>query len=131
MLMDMILPKFDIYQGTVPPNCFKTKQKLLMSWFFFQKKSIVSTYQPRIKFSKRGGGGELTGPQFLEGGSWEIESCSFLHKKTNQNLKYLMTKKSLLTKMFFYVITKNLKWDILTKNFLPFKRWDGVKDKKF
>ena len=131
MLMDMILPKFDIYQGTVPPNCFKTKQKLLMSWFFFSKKVHSKHVSTSYQIFKKRGGGELTGPQFLEGGSWEIESCSFLHKKTNQNLKYLMTKKSLLTKMFFYVITKNLKWDILTKNFLPFKRWDGVKDKKF
>ena len=23
ILMDMCLPKFDIYQGTVAPNCFK------------------------------------------------------------------------------------------------------------
>ena len=30
--------------------------------------------------------------------------------------------------MLFSVITKNLNWEILTKNF---KRWDGVKDEKF
>ena len=33
--------------------------------------------------------------------------------------------------MFFSVITKNLNWEILTKNlvtFITFKRWDGVKD---
>ena len=30
--------------------------------------------------------------------------------------------------MFFSVITKNLKWENLTKNLVSFKRWDGVKD---
>ena len=39
--------------------------------------------------------------------------------------------KSLLTKMFLPVITKNLKWEILTKNLVTFKRWDGVKGEKF
>ena len=33
--------------------------------------------------------------------------------------------------MFLSVITKNLNWDILTKNLLTFKRWDGAKDEKF
>ena len=33
--------------------------------------------------------------------------------------------------MFFSVITKNLHWEILTKNLVTFKRWDGVKDEKF
>ena len=33
--------------------------------------------------------------------------------------------------MFFSVITKNLNWEILTKNLVTFKRWDGVKDGKF
>ena len=33
--------------------------------------------------------------------------------------------------MFFSVITKNLNWDILTKNLLTFKRWDGGMDEKF
>ena len=32
--------------------------------------------------------------------------------------------------MFSY-ITKNLNWEILSKNLVTFKRWDGVKDKKF
>ena len=30
--------------------------------------------------------------------------------------------------MFF--CHKNLKWEILTKNLITFKRWDGVKDEK-
>ena len=33
--------------------------------------------------------------------------------------------------MFFSVIAKDLKWEILTKNSLTFKRRDEVKDKKF
>ena len=33
--------------------------------------------------------------------------------------------------MFFSVITKNLNWEILTKNLVTFKKQDGVKDEKF
>ena len=33
--------------------------------------------------------------------------------------------------MFFSVITKKLNWEILTKNLVTFKRWDGVKDDIF
>ena len=33
--------------------------------------------------------------------------------------------------MFFSVITKNLNWEILTKNLVTFKRRDGVKDENF
>ena len=33
--------------------------------------------------------------------------------------------------MFFPVITKNLHWEILTKNLVIFKRWDEVKGEKF
>ena len=33
--------------------------------------------------------------------------------------------------MFFSVITKNLNWEILTKNLVTFKRLDGVEDHKF
>ena len=33
--------------------------------------------------------------------------------------------------MFFYFITKNLNLEILTKNLVTFKRWDGVKEDKF
>ena len=32
--------------------------------------------------------------------------------------------------MFFSVMTKNLNWEILAKNLVAFKRWDGVKDEK-
>ena len=33
--------------------------------------------------------------------------------------------------MFFSVITKKLKWGILTKNLITFKLWDKVKMKNF
>ena len=33
--------------------------------------------------------------------------------------------------MFFSAITQNLNWKILTENLVTFKRWDGVKNKKF
>ena len=36
-----------------------------------------------------------------------------------------------LTNSFFFVITKNLKWEILTENLGPFKRSVGVKDENF
>ena len=32
--------------------------------------------------------------------------------------------------MFFSVITKNLNGEILTRNLLTFKRWNGVKHEK-
>ena len=32
--------------------------------------------------------------------------------------------------MFFSLITKNLNWEILTKNLVTFKRWGGIKDEK-
>ena len=33
--------------------------------------------------------------------------------------------------MLLPLITKNLNWEILTKNLVTFKRWDGVKHEKF
>ena len=32
--------------------------------------------------------------------------------------------------MFFFVITKNSNWEILPKNLVTFKTWDGVNDEK-
>ena len=32
--------------------------------------------------------------------------------------------------MFFFVITKNSNWEILTKNLVTFKRWDRFKDEQ-
>ena len=45
-------------------------------------------------------------------------------------MKYLMTKKVYKNKFFFFVITKNLNWENLTRNLVIFKRWDGFNDKK-
>ena len=39
--------------------------------------------------------------------------------------------KRFIKKIFLSFITKNLNWEILTKNLVTFKRWDGVKDEKF
>ena len=33
--------------------------------------------------------------------------------------------------MFLSAVTKNLNWEILTKNLVTFKRWDWVKGEKF
>ena len=41
-----------------------------------------------------------------------------------------MTKKIINNKMFI-AITKNLNFQVLTKNLVTFKRQDGVKDEKF
>ena len=40
-----------------------------------------------------------------------------------------MTKKVYKEKNF--ICPKNLNWEVLTKNLVPFKRWDGIKDEKF
>ena len=32
--------------------------------------------------------------------------------------------------MFLSLISKNLNWEILTKNLVIFKKWDRVKDEK-
>ena len=46
-----------------------------------------------------------------------------------------MAKKVYEQKMFFSLITKNVNWEILTKNLVTFKRWvkrwDGAKDENF
>ena len=36
-----------------------------------------------------------------------------------------------MNKNVFLCDTKNLNWEILTKNPAAFKKWDGVKDEKF
>ena len=39
--------------------------------------------------------------------------------------------KNVYKQKYLSVITKNLKWESLTKNSVTFKRWDGVRDEKF
>ena len=78
----------------------------------------------------------MTGSQFLEGGCWERggdffqEGCSF-YIKNKLKSQIFNDKKSLSAKMFFSVATKNLNWEILTKNLVTFKKWDEIKDEKF
>ena len=38
-----------------------------------------------------------------------------------------MTKKVYKQKIFLPILTKNLNLEILTKNLVTFKRWDGIK----
>ena len=90
--------------------------------------------EPPTKFSKRGE--SLTGYQFSKWDCWEtrdnfLKGCYSFYIKNKLKFKYLMTKKNLWRKMLLSVITKNLNWEVLTKNFLPFKRWDWVKNEKF
>ena len=58
------------------------------------------------------------------------EGCSF-YIKNKLKSEILNDKKSLKPKIIFSVITKNLNWEILTKNLVTFKRWNRVKDEKF
>ena len=87
---------------------------------------------PNFKKKMRG----LTGSQFLEMGCLERigdlfqGGCSF-YIKNNVNFEIFNEKNVCEQKMIFSVITKNLNWEILTKNLVAFKRWDGVKDEKF
>ena len=53
------------------------------------------------------------------------EGCSF-YVKNKLKSEILNDKKSLKTKIIFSVITKNLNWEILTKNLVTFKRWNRV-----
>ena len=39
-----------------------------------------------------------------------------------------MTEKVYQQKMFFSILTKNLYWEIFTKNLVTFKKWDVIKD---
>ena len=55
--------------------------------------------------------------------------CSFYLKIKLKS--EIFNGKRFLNKNAFFVRTTNLKWKISTKNFVTFKRWDGVKDEKF
>ena len=75
--------------------------------------------------------------QFLEGvagnsfpGDLSLGSCTFYIKHKLKSVIF-NDKKSLWTKMFFSVITKNLNWEILLKNLVTFKKWNGVGDENY
>ena len=74
----------------------------------------------------RGGLLGKKGVTFFRGGVW---GYSF-YIKNKLKSEIFNDKKSLYTKMFFSIITKNFNWEILTNNLLTFKRWDGVEDEK-
>ena len=62
--------------------------------------------------------------QFSEGGRWEqggelFQEVIYIN---NLNSEIFNDKKGLLTKMFFSVITKNSNQEMLTKNFVTFKK---------
>ena len=65
-----------------------------------------------------GGGGDLRRSQFLEGGCKERG----FYIKNKLKSEIFNNNKSLETKMFFSILTKNLNWEILTKNLVIFKR---------
>ena len=75
-----------------------------------------------INFQKGG----LVGSQFLEGSCCcpfsRVCSSYIKNKLKSEIFNY---KKSLCTKTFFSVTNKNLNWEIITKNLVTFKRWDG------
>ena len=79
----------------------------------------------RISFS-RGGVAGKEGVTFFRG----RKGLQFSHKHKLKS-EIFDDKKVYKQKMFISVITKNLNWEILTKNLVKFKRWDGVKDKKW
>ena len=52
MLMNMLLPKFDIYQGIVAPNCFQSYTNSLdLLIFFSKKKKVLSDVRSEIHLS--------------------------------------------------------------------------------
>ena len=76
----------------------------------------------------------MTGSQFLEGvavkeGVTFFRGCTF-YIKNKLKSEMFNDKKSFLTEMFASVITKNLKWESLTKNLL-LKDGMGLRMKTF
>ena len=64
------------------------------------------------------------------GDFFQREGYSF-YIKNKLKSEIFNDKESLQTKMFFSVITKDLNWEILTKNLITFKRWQEVKEENF
>ena len=62
---------------------------------------------------------------------WGEGVCAVFYIKNKLNSEIFSDKKSLKRRLFFSVISKNFNSEILTKNLVTFKRWDGVKDEKF
>ena len=77
--------------------------------------NFFSTFRERL-LGKRGW------VTFFRGG------CSFYKKKIKPEI--LNDKKKIYKQKCFSVTINNLKWEILTKNLVTFKRWDGFKDER-
>ena len=80
-----------------------------------------------------GGGGLIFIPHFQKGGLDRISIFrgELLGKREVLFSKAVQWRKKFINNFFFSIITKNLNWEILTKNLVTFKRWDGVEDEKF
>ena len=61
------------------------------------------------------------GGLLVKWGSLFSGGCSF-YIKNKLKSEIFNNNKSLETKMFFSILTKNLNWEILTKNLVIFKR---------
>ena len=57
--------------------------------------------------------------------------CAVFYIKNKLKSEIFNDTKSLKRRLFFSVISKNFNSEILTKNLVTFKRWEGVKDEKF
>ena len=66
-----------------------------------------------------------------EGRGWAFSGGFSFYMKNKSRSGIFNGKKKLWIKFFFSFMTKNLNWEISTKNLAIFKRWDGVNDKKF
>ena len=75
-------------------------------------------------------GGQLGRISIFRGGCWERGERPFWGEVAVNKSEVFNNRKSSLSKMFFSVITKNLKWKILINRLVTFKRWDWVKDEK-
>ena len=78
---------------------------------------VSNSVHPPPPFLLGGGGIELP-TKFSKRGVTYFRGVAIFTRKINENLKYLITKKSLEAKIFFSFITKNSYWEILTKNFV-------------
>ena len=67
-------------------------------------------------------------PNFQKRDAWR--SYNF-YIRNNVKSEIFNDKKGLQSKIFFSFITKNINWEILSKNLVSFKRWNGVKNEKF
>ena len=107
-----------LHPPSPPPHPFLLREGGLSFWPIFQKGGL-----DRISIFRGGLLGRRRTTLFRE-------SCSF-YIKNKLKSQIFNNKKSLSSKMFFSVTTKNLIEEILTKNLVTFKKWDEIKDEIF